>query len=436
MTIIQSSNGYTIYLKIVMMLLAKSILLPFMCAVTTAAASSVAARLPTDEHGDYNAADIIEWIRSKPDGIIHESLRVGRERPGDPNSITGLFVKEDAKAIEKGDIVANIPWDCTINPGRKYSPHKFESCAAIYMLADELRLGEESNKAPYVRYLLNIPRGTMPGEWNDAAKDFLSVVLGNDQLPPYEESWRFDYERSWVRECEGSRTDELERAAYFLTQSRDEDTLMVPIYDMMNHSNDPQKLNTFSYKPKQDGDILSVVASRRIEPGEQVYNSYNRCNRCSLDLYGVDPDNCETFSFYRTPDIFSHFGFVEDYPQSWLFDSAGSSDDDERSEFDVCIQRDPKTGERNVYWGEDRADDADIDWVENQLRRLRKLLSKKDDLEKELVQAEGEDGDDKKINRFQWDSIWKYHGALVSALESSSEASWVDSSDDDGKDEL
>ncbi|KAK1747390.1 hypothetical protein QTG54_001353 [Skeletonema marinoi] len=399
---------------------------PFLCTITAAVAAPTSSPLPTDERGDYNAADIIEWIRSKPDGIIHESLRVGRETPGDPNSINGLFVKSDAKAIEKGDVIAHIPWDCTINPGKKYRFNKFESCANIYKLAEELRLGEDSTKAPYVRYLLNLPRGTMPGEWNQAAKEFLSVVLGHDQLPPYEDHWKFDFTFDWVGECEGHEDDEFERAAYHLNHSRDEDTLMVPIYDMMNHSNDPKKLNTFSYKPKETGDVFRVVASKRIEPGEQVYNSYNRCNRCSMDLFGIDRDDCETFSNYRTPDILSYFGFIEDYPQSWIFDSNDSSDDDAPSEFDICMLKNSETGEIDVYWGADKADDHDIEWAEAQLKRLRKLLKRKEKKEKELV-GEGDD----KIGRYQWDTIWRYHGALVTALEAAVEKSFFDSSDDD-----
>ena len=399
----------------------------FLCTITAAVDTSP---LPTDEHGDYNAADIIEWIRSNPDGIIHESLRVGREIPGDPNSINGLFVKSDTAAIEKGDVIARIPWDCTINPGKKYNFDTFESCNNVYKLADELRLGEESTKAPYVRYLLSLPRGTMPGEWNEMAQDFLSIVLDHGQLPPYEEQWKFDFNIDWLGDCDGHEDDEFERAAYHLNHSRDEDTLMVPIYDMMNHSNDPKKLNTLTYKPIATGDVFRVVASRRIEPGEQVYNSYNRCNRCSLSLFGVDPDECETFSGYSTSDILSYFGFVEDYPQSWLFDSNDSSDDDMPSEFDMCMLKNPETNEIDVYWGQDNADDHDVKWAENQLKRLRNLLKKKDKVEDELV-GEGDD----KIGRYQWETIWRYHGALVSALEAAVDASFFDSSDDSSDDD-
>ena len=410
-----------------MMKLSLWALFPFLCSMT--ASTDAPPPLPVDEHGDYNAADIIEWIRSKPDGIVHESLRVGREKPGDPNSINGLFVKSDGKAIEKGEAVAHIPWDCTINPGKKYSMNKYEGCSVVYNLANELRLGEKSTRAPYVRYLLNLPRGMLPGEWNDAAKEFLSRVLGHDELPPYEDHWKVDFQYDWINECAGNGEDEIERTAFHLTHSRDEDTLMVPIYDMMNHSNDPKKLNTLSYKPEKSGDVFRVVASRRIEPGEQVYNSYNRCNKCSINLFGVDPEDCETFSFYGTPDMLSYFGFVEDFPQSWKFDSNNPSDDDEPSEFDICMVNNSETGEIDVYWGEDRANDEDIEWAETQLNRLRKLLDKKDKFQEELV-GEGED----KICRYQWETIWRYHGALDTALESAIEKSFFDSSDDSSDD--
>ena len=112
---------------------------------------------PTDEWGDYNGLDLIEvsyflcylllnsmvlfcletfcckrqfytnciidmqtkyltfftssqWINAHPDGDIHTSVRIGRERPGDSTSLNGLFIKQPF-AIEKGDVIAQIPWD-------------------------------------------------------------------------------------------------------------------------------------------------------------------------------------------------------------------------------------------------------------------------------------------------------------------------------------
>ena len=240
-----------------------------------------AADLPTDEHGDYNGSDMIEWINSHPQGFVHPSLRIGRRIPGDPTSIIGTFVSSDAKPIEAGEIIATIPWDCMIGPGDKYSTEIFESCEAVRNLANELKLGDKSQYKPYVNYLLTQTIDMMPGEWSTAAQEFLyhTILLG--KLPPHRDDW-FDsagYKR-YLDTCRGDPNDRMDRFAYYLTSTRDEDTLMIPIYDMMNHSTDPKKLNTLSYKPKNVGDSFVFKASRRIEPSEEIYNCYTRCTVC------------------------------------------------------------------------------------------------------------------------------------------------------------
>ena len=51
----------------------------FLCnASASLAVAAAAAAMTTDEYGDYNGLDLIEWIRSHPDGVIHPSLRIGR----------------------------------------------------------------------------------------------------------------------------------------------------------------------------------------------------------------------------------------------------------------------------------------------------------------------------------------------------------------------
>jgi len=389
------------------------------CILAIASETSSSAPLPTDEHGDYNGADLIEWINSHPQGDIHPSLRIGREIPGDATSLLGLFVSSSAAAIEKGDIIAQIPWDHMIHPDTKYKKSKFFSCRAIYNIAKELKLGDKSSRAPYVRYLLTQPRGIMPGEWTKAGQTFLSTILANGALPPYEDTWKSPhglYDTEWIDECSGDEDDEVQTAAYWLASSRDEDTLMVPIYDMANHSNDPKKLNTLSYKPNEPGDAFRFVATRNILPGEQIYNSYNRCNACS----DVNEDDCETFSFYRTPDVFVHFGFVEDYPQNWEFDPDHESSDDDDREFEFCLQKDEEDDDAlDAYFDEedDMPNEDDGRWLRGHLKRLKKLKEAKEGMEKNLVRGEGEEEDEDKMTRWEWDSIWRYHEALVRALD-------------------
>jgi hypothetical protein len=323
-----------------------------------------------------------------------------------------------------------------IQPGGKYHPYKFFSCRSIYNIANELELGDKSDRAPYVRYLLSQTRGTMPGEWSTAGTTFLArYVLGDGALPPYEGAWRTKFDAEWSTACSGTDIDadpmahDAEKFAYWLASSRDEDTLMVPVYDMANHSNDPMLLNTLSYKPARAGDAFLFVSSRDIALGEQIYNSYNRCNACSGNALLGD---CETYSYSRTPDLFANFGFVEDYPQYWEFDASrndssddDSSDDDE-TEFEFCLSRDAESGELTARWiggARGMPDAADVAWMNRQLRRLSALYDEKDRLEIQLVRGAGEDGngdadgDFDKMPRWEWESSWRYHDALSRAID-------------------
>lgn len=270
-------------------------------------------------------------------------------------------------------------------------------------------------------------------------------MLGKGELPPYEPTWRNDFEKDWIKGCQGDPNDPMEKFAYYLTFSRDEDTLMVPLYEMANHSNDPDKLNTLSYKPEKVGKPFRFIASKTINPGDQIYNSYNRCNPCS----DVDYKACETFSRQRTPELFTYFGFVEDLPQNWEFDAGPEdSSDDEDTAIEFCLEKND-SGELDVYWFADKApNDFDVEWLLEEIQRLKDLRANKDKLVKTLVQSDDDKAEEEetegggkgqrpnqKMTRFEWDSIWTYHEALVRAMNAAVVAAVVDEDDEQG-DEL
>mmetsp|Transcript_13038 Transcript_13038/g.26485 ORF Transcript_13038/g.26485 Transcript_13038/m.26485 type:complete len:476 (-) Transcript_13038:96-1523(-) len=436
-----------------MMLLYLSILFPCLLAAVQVQSSEtknsaespiVAAGLPTDEFGDYNGSDLISWVNSSPQGFVHPSVRIGREIPGDKSTLLGLFVSSDpdTEPIEKGEIIAQVPWDLMIHPGNKYHHETFFSCRALKNIVEELKLGDQSKLAPYVRYLLTQNLDGIPGYWSEPAQEFFSFVL-DDALPPFEEKWRHDYAMKWIKNCGGDPDiDPLERKAYFLAMSRDEDTLMVPIYDMANHSNDADKLNTLSYKPTSPGDFFQFVAARKILPGEQIYNSYNRCNYCS----DADFELCETFSWNRTPDLFLEFGFVEDFPQTWRFeyeiDSSDDDDDDDGDDYPqisviaFCLDKNKESGQLEVYWeGDDDelGDGDDVEFLMEHLVRISDLRKKKLEFEDKFVWRNGDGKYDTalpeeldyfgetlqlngKMTTSEWDAIWQYCNALILAL--------------------
>jgi hypothetical protein len=406
--------------------------------------SSDAAALPTDEHGDYNGSDLIEWVNSHPQGYVHPSLRIGRRIPGDSSSIIGTFVSSapGAKPIEKDEVIAKIPWDRIIGPGGEYNPSTFSSCQSIHNLATELKLGQNSQYAPYVRYLLTQSIEAMPGEWSKAAQMFLRQITADGELPPIEDDWfeAADYKHRWLNACRGS-DESIERFAYYLASNRDEDTLMIPIYDMMNHSNDPDMLNTLSYKPKKVGDSFVFKASRRIHPSEEIFNCYNRCHACSRSFR----EECETYSFRGTPDIFAHYGFVEEMPHYWWFDRYEGH---EVIEIEFCLEKTAAADELSVSWINSVPGDGDNAFFVKHLERLKQIENNKKGLEEQLVEPHRENWSSQhKMSRFEWESCWKYHNALPTAIEAAiaslnrikggaSSANLVLHDEDDSGDEL
>ena len=272
----------------------------------------------------------------------------------------------------------------------------------------QFQLGDKSKYAPYINYLINQPAGRIPSEWSQAGKDLLTTII--DDLPPYGALDR--YERDWLQTCKGEDTP-LAKQAYFQLTSRDEDGLMVPFYDMHNHSNDPKRLNTVPHKPKRKGKPFTMRATRDIEPGEQIIISYNRCHGCWFDM---KYDDCETKSFGGTDFLFSQFGFIEDRPQFWyipqyegetLFDEIRFcldkvNDDEEGDKFVITRFGDNYREE----WDEVPIDD-NMGFLKGELDRLVKLESelKNDD---ELM---------KSMPSYEWDMIWTWQKALVTALK-------------------
>jgi hypothetical protein len=163
----------------------------------------------------------------------------------------------------------------------------------------------------------------------------------------------------------------------------------------------------------------------------------------------VDYKACETFSRQRTPELFTYFGFVEDLPQNWEFDAGPEdSSDDEDTAIEFCLEKND-SGELDVYWFADKApNDFDVEWLLEEIQRLKDLRANKDKLVKTLVQSDDNKAEEEetegggkgqrpkqKMTRFEWDSIWTYHEALVRAMNAAVVAAVVDEDDEQG-DEL
>lgn len=185
-------------------------------------------------------------------------------------------------------------------------------CGTVRNLIEQLKLKDDSKYAPYVNYLLETqPPGQIPSAWTDAGKELLIKVLEGDSadedseyivLPP---SDPFTWVDEWVETCNGSR-DPLELYAALMIIQRSWDDILIPVFDMMSHRNGDWT-NTAS-NGLHEGEPAEVYASRDIKTGEEIYTTYNHCEDCG-----------GRYTDYGTPEILREYGFVEQFPQSWIF---------------------------------------------------------------------------------------------------------------------
>ena len=108
-----------------------------------------------------------------------------------------------------------------------------------------------------------------------------------------------------------------------------------------------------------DGGI-KVRAARDIEPGEEIFASYDMC---------VDCDDAE--EYWGTPEILKDFGFLEGYPHRWVYV--------DQNIWFVIDQAETQNGTLEIYFDtEDEEsfgipDVSAISFMENELKRLEKL---------------------------------------------------------------
>jgi hypothetical protein len=229
----------------------------------------------------------VDWLNSLEGGYFNPKQEIRRWNRDDPSSYVGIFAKQ---LIEEGDVLAQIPWEYMI------SAEEFDTeddddelttmlmCGTVRNLAAEMKKGTQSKHAPYVQYLLNQPEGQLPSGWSEEGKRLLVDILGGEeyqQIPPAEPvEWLTE---DWYEACHGDPEDTLSAHAAMLVVQRADDDLMVPIYDIYNHRNGKYHATKII---KNKGENYIVQASRTIEPGEEIYHSYNLCDDCGGRVNG------------------------------------------------------------------------------------------------------------------------------------------------------
>jgi hypothetical protein len=141
------------------------------------------------------------------------------------------------------------------------------------------------------------------------------------------------------------------------------------------------------------GSYHQVTAKKDIQPGEQIHNSYNMCDECGGRSDG-----------YGTPEIFRDYGFIEDFPQRWDLDDLGVFFDLLKVENDTIV----------ISWEKGNRPEEKVA-IEDAMQALTKELRRLYKVRHVLWKEEWKDGQPT-IPQNEWDSLWEYHQAIVTAI--------------------
>jgi len=284
------------------------------------------------EHGEHNddattfdkgknEKELLEWIRSKGgDWNSKQELRYDEKIP----DLYGVFASDN---IERGEILASIPWECVIYPEqnkdehghghhniqKKVHPDRFDNnCSLVQRVAEEIgKHSEEKTKTTssssskyshYVEGLIQTAKEhshLLPAHWSKGGRELLSQILfqqdTSDQvLPPEDPFLIYD---DWKHHCDAL----VDPVSTLLVMTHGEDFGMVPLTDKFNSRGGNW---TGAYFAIENGDgemALEIRAKRFISRGEQIFTDYHD--------YGQ----------IGTPELLRDYGFVETYPQRWIF---------------------------------------------------------------------------------------------------------------------
>lgn len=389
--------------------------------------------------------ELMQWIQSSNGkAYIHESLEIRKRHPNDTDSREyGIFAKN---TIAANKILLEIPQEMMVLPTslkiddrvevhwvdqETYGGHitqihedgtfdvQFDNemahnvkreridhesfpvnCGTLQRLVYEMGLGDDSQFAPYTNYLRDQPRGQLPADWSQAGQELLGNMIGKKKngdsiLPP---DGAFDWLEEDLRDRCSKPLDFVTTHAYMLYIQRSADEVFVPIFDMIRHSNG-KELNTRN-GPVRQGQSVKARSSRVIQAGEELHTSFNFCADCE-----------DRLNDFGTPELLREYGFVEDYPQKWVFQEQQVSFNLARA----VGEDGNETDELKLTWNDgDEPVLEDVIFFRQQLQRLKDLA------ETELVFP------NPSIPQQEWEIILKYYDALTNALTLAIKASGMD----------
>jgi len=305
----------------------------------------------------------------------------------DPTSPLGVFARQDLAVGERAlEIPHTVYMSLTKNVEKEYSGENDEwfwnnMCNLSKKVAKENKKGKRSRFPPYVAYLKSQGRGQIPATWSKLGKEKLRAVVtpGSDVV-----DWMDLYFHGTACDPSILKNDPDGTSALALVIQRGFDNSLIPIWDMVNHHNG--RINTENDSIFQ-GDKLNVRISKNVNAGSEIFASYDMCTDCR-----------DVQDYWGTPEILRDFGFVEDYPQRWVYGD------------DIWFVVDWKDEEElEVYWDEEEENNGlpnekGMEFLRKEFQRLERVGAS------ELVDGPGA------IPQHEWDTIVKFHEASLEAV--------------------
>lgn len=338
---------------------------------------------------------LIEWMESKDSGYINPQVQIRRWDPTDANSYFGAFANAP---IRKDELLIKIPREITIQLPTEAQNWTYQDtvCDLAWTFKHEFELGDESAYAPYINYLKSQPKRQLPAVWTPAGQHLLTQVQGDLNMNGVGSYTDGKEIASWIWEwfeddCMNSKDDAAGDNAtaseslnpYFLALAtqRGYDYAMLPIYDMLNHHNGKNKINTITRPSIFHSDGFGVYALRDLQAGEELFYSYHGC-----------PDCGDSLSYWGTPEMLRDFGFVEGYPQRFHL----------KDGYTIFMDQDENTGTYTASCSDDECPPKEF--AKHQVERLEAVYKQDVLLSKDFIEAS------------EYNVILQYHKALTVAF--------------------
>lgn len=201
-------------------------------STTTTIASTLSGH-ETETHTVSPDNGVCDWVNNAPGGFYTPKQKFRYQNPNDPSSLLGVFAEAP---IQKGELLVRVPWDYLLKSPNSDVPMQMD-CEMIKEVAKEMRLGNDSDYAPYINYLNNQRDGQLPSDWSEEGQNLLLEILGADdndaervQLYP---TGSVTWKNIWLEQCDGDLDDKIGWRAAMMALLRADDEIMIPGYDFV-----------------------------------------------------------------------------------------------------------------------------------------------------------------------------------------------------------